>query len=263
MKRKFLKSILVVIVVTAVSFVCRASQSSRELLPDGFVINDADGKVTGPDSQGIYKFVFNTDISDGKIIIRAGTPIELLETAALMKMLDNYRPGENYGFLLSARVTAYGGKNYLFPVYFIPYKNIGEDEKSKTQQSLLQVNDPNNPLRIPETVLEKLTSGKEILPVQVRPGLELKEDFILADRTGYIEKQNNGRFAFVFDALGRNLDKSKIILIPCQALEKIQSEFKDEPVRLKVSGIITKYKGNLFLLLQKTSRVYSNGNFPG
>ena len=56
-----------------------------------------------------------------------------------------------------------------------------------------------------------------------------------------------------------------IILLPCQALENALSEQKNknEPVRLKVAGIVTKYQDNLYLLLQRTSRVYSNGNFPG
>ena len=180
-------------------------------------------------------------------------------------MLDNYRPGENYGFRLSARVTIYGGNNYLFPVYFLPFKQIEKEKQPLTQRAALKVNEPNDPLSISADILAKLTSGKEILPIEQRPGLELKEDYVLSDRTGCIEKQNNGQYAFVFDALGRNVDKTKIILLPCQALENTLSEQKNknEPVRLKVSGIITKYKGDLYLLLQRTSRVYSNGNFPG
>jgi hypothetical protein len=34
-----------------------------------------------------------------------------------------------------------------------------------------------------------------------------------------------------------------------------------EPVRFKIAGIVTKYKGKNYLLLQKVTRVYSHQNF--
>lgn len=263
MKKTILKDVFVIFLLLVFAGFCSASQESKELLPDGFVISGVDGKVVGPDSEGIYKFIPDMDISDGKNVIKAGVPLDLLESAALLKMLDNYRPGENYGFRMSARVTAYGGKNYLFPVYFLPYKQLDKDKQF--QQIKPKVNEPNDRLIIPESILEKLTSGKEILPIEQRPGLELKEDYILSDRTGRIVKQNTGQYAFTFDSLGRNVDKTRIMLLPCQALERALSEQKNdsEPARIKGSGIITKYKDNLYLLLQRTSRVYNNGNFPG
>jgi hypothetical protein len=34
-----------------------------------------------------------------------------------------------------------------------------------------------------------------------------------------------------------------------------------EPVRFKIAGVVTKYKGEKYLLLQKATRIYGHGNF--
>jgi hypothetical protein len=232
-------------------------------LRDGFLIEGVDGKLVGPDDKGVYKFVADADISDDKAVIKAGTAVEVLASIGLSKMVENLKAEPDSGFRLWARVTTYGGRNYIFPVYFLPFKQIDKQKQAQIQMRLT-VNEPNDPLSIPPDILEKLTSGKTIEPVQLRRGLELKQDHILADRTGYIVKQDNGQYAFVFDALGRNIDKTTITLLPCQTLEKAVSAQKNEPeaIRFKAAGIVTKYQDNFYLLLQRTSRVYSNGNFP-
>jgi hypothetical protein len=243
-----------------------SSGSTAGGLRDGFLIEGVDGKLIGPDDKGVYKFVADADISDDKAVIKAGTAVEVLASIGLSKMVENLKAEPDSGFRLWARVTTYGGRNYIFPVYFLPFKQIDKQKQAQTSAfgGRLAVNEPNDPLSIPPDILEKLTSGKTIEPVQLRRGLELKHDHILADRTGYIVKQGNGQYAFVFDALGRNIDKTTITLLPCQMLEKAVSAQKNEPeaIRFKAAGIVTKYQDNFYLLLQRTSRVYSNGNFP-
>jgi hypothetical protein len=265
-KKKVLKNTFMVVFLLASSVVWGSDKCDTSL-KDGFFVNGVDGKVAGPDSNGVYKFIADSGLSDGKAVIKAGTAVELLYSTTLSKIIENLprEVGEpNSGIRLWGRITAYRGKNYIFPIYFLPFQQVDKQKQTEGRQTLLTVNEPNDPLSIPPEVLEKLTSGKVIEPVQIRKGLELKEDHILADRTGYIVKQSDGRYAFVFDALGRNVDKTVIILLPCQALEKALSEQKNAPeaVRLKAAGIVTKYQDNFYLLLQRTSRVYSNGNFP-
>lgn len=195
------------------------SGSAAGGLRDGFLIDGVDGKLIGPDDKGVYKFVADADISDDKAVIKAGTAVEVLASIGLSKMVENLKAEPDCGFRLWARVTTYGGRNYIFPVYFLPFKQIDKQKQAQTQMRLT-VNESNDPLSIPPDILEKLTSGKTIEPVQLRRGLELKQDHILADRTGYIVKQGNGQYAFVFDALGRNIDKTTITLLPCQTLDK-------------------------------------------
>ena len=76
-------------------------------------------------------------------------------------------------------------------------------------------------------------------------------------------KKNDGRLVFVLDAFGLNVRPVSLRLLPCGVLEmaeQIQAAVP-EPVRFKIAGIITKYKGENYLLLQRATRVYSHQNF--
>jgi hypothetical protein len=48
-------------------------------------------------------------------------------------------------------------------------------------------------------------------------------------------------------------------------LESAEEKTANEPdkVRFKIAGIVTRYKGENYLLLHRIVRIYSNGNFPG
>ncbi|GAH07812.1 unnamed protein product, partial [marine sediment metagenome] len=68
---------------------------------------------------------------------------------------------------------------------------------------------------------------------------------------------------FIPDAFGRNVRPVSLRLLPCEVLELAEQRqsIVPEPVRFKIAGIITKYKGKNYLLLQKAIRVYSHQNF--
>jgi hypothetical protein len=114
----------------------------------------------------------------------------------------------------------------------------------------------------------------------VQEGLKLKQDFVLADRTGFISsrvirdayrvkerrEKEEGKTqydVFVLDALGRDVEQISFQLLPCQTLQQAHSQQagQPEPLRFKIAGIVTKYKGKHFLLLQRATPVYSYGNF--
>jgi len=92
---------------------------------------------------------------------------------------------------------------------------------------------------------------------------ELKRDSILADRTAFLSKKDDGQLVFVLDALGRNVRPVSLWLLPCEVLElaEYRQSAEPEPVRFKIAGIVTKYKGENYLLLQKATRIYSHQNF--
>ena len=167
---------------------------------------------------------------------------------------------------------------------------ISEAEQSQSQtsqesqqtKSKLTINEPNDALTIPQEIIAKLARRRIVHPEQLRKGLELKTDYILADRTGFIsslvarrsslEKENTIYDIrstiydiFVFDALGRNAQEVSLRLLPCWALEGAgrQQSAELDPLRFKVAGIVTEYKGEYYLLLQRAIRVYSHGNFGG
>jgi hypothetical protein len=151
----------------------------------------------------------------------------------------------------------------------------------------LKLDEPNDVLSIPQEIIEKLRAEREKSAVSTQPIADSNEisvgksqpatkeklpdvqsyarstDSVYVDRTGFLMTQKDGRFVFVPDALGRNVQKLSLRLLPCAMLELTELKQAAEPdkVRFKIAGIITKYKGENYLLLEKATRAYSYGNF--
>lgn len=297
----------------------RSSKPRQMLLRDGFVLTGVDGKLSIHDSNDEFRdfasdrwfFEFDSDVSDGRGLIKAGASLELLPSSVLERMIADANIGSDASpvrskapetttmpsrqtsngasYRLGGRVTQYRGKNFIFPTYFLPLAKRKEpqlptSQKSPQQESRLTINEPNDVLTIPKELIEKLPDRKKRIDhrkreehseeIRTKPAGErksgLKQDFILADRIGFIRDTGHGgqdtwrEVSFVLDALGRTEAKISLRLLPCQALEQAQHEQSAEPdtLRFKIAGIVTKYKGKHYLLLQRATRVYSHGNFP-
>ena len=277
-----------------------AGTARKTLLRDGFVLTGVDGKLTSTDSNDIWFqdsnegcrrwfFEFDSDIGDDKAVVKAGTSLELLPSAALEKMtadvekhsavspvrskspkttaVPSVQTSNAASYKLWGRVTKYKGRNFIFPIYFLPLSETKKPPLSTSQEPREKagptLNDPNDALTIPKEILNKLKTRRIIRPEQLKKGLELKQDSILADRTGFIVRQDEGRLVFVFDALGRNVQQILLRLLSCQALELAERRQSAEPdtLRFKIAGILTKYNGSHYLLLERTTRIYSHGNF--
>jgi hypothetical protein len=153
----------------------------------------------------------------------------------------------------------------------------------------LAINEPNDVITVPQEILKKLEArkiGRKIAPAARREKeLELKRDSVMVDRIGFISsramravrrvewkeetrnaKGNTEYGFFVLDAFGRNIRYASggFGLLPCEALEQAEEEQSEEvePLRFKIAGIVTTYKGRQYLLLQRAARIYSYGNFP-
>ena len=90
----------------------------------------------------------------------------------------------------------------------------------------------------------------------------IKKDASLTNRTGFIT-QGDGYKIFKIDAMGRNVDDSSFKLLPCETLERTEKIIVTSPGRnrYKVSGTITMFKGQYYMLLQRTVKTYNHGNF--
>jgi len=234
-------------------------------LTDGFVLAGVDGELTGSDSNDKWFFKLDSDVSDDKGgAAEAGTKLQLMPSATLEKMLANTKERSNTTYRLWARVTNYKGKNFLFPIHFLAISKIESPQPQPIQQQEIHsaINDPNDALTIPPELLEKLQTRKIVRVEQLRKGVELKQDSILADRTAFIIGADDD-VVLTLDALGRNIQGVSIHLLPCRTLEMAQLAQANEldPVRFKVAGILTQYKGRYYLLLQRAIRTYSHGNF--
>jgi hypothetical protein len=143
-------------------------------------------------------------------------------------------------------------------------------EPNQTKETVPQstTDEPENVLEMPPEIMERLKASKTIRPERPNRRAAISksgpaQDSILADRTAFLAKQDNGQPVFVLDALGLNVRPVSLLLLPCEALELTEQKQSAVPERLrfKIAGFITTYKGKNYLLLQKATRIYSHGNF--
>lgn len=315
-KKITISSLALFISAVAIASEFRSSKPRQILLRDGFVLTGVDGRLVIHDSNEITQestfdkwfFEFDSNVSDGRGLIKAGASLELLPSSVLERMIADANNGSNASpvrsktsektsmpsmqisdgasYRLWGRVTRYRGKNFIFPVHFLPLAKTKEQPSSTSQKSPQQeirprINEPNDVLTIPKELIEKLPDRKKRIDHRTRekngtesadkrkPGQ--KQDSILADRCGFIRESGRRaqdtwrKVSFVPDAIGRTEAKTSLRLLPCQALEQAQRKQSAAPdtLRFKIAGIVTKFKGKDYLLLQRATRVYSHGNFPG
>jgi hypothetical protein len=231
-----------------------AQNGQGELLPDDYIISGADGRlVDGVEGKWLFEF-------------ESGQIIELLKSATLEKMVADANQRSVASYRLWGKVTKFEGKNYLFPSYFVGLRKLDrpESEPNKQTGEIKQqtVNAPNDILNIPEEIVAQLATSEVLPATEATPALELKQDTIFANRVGRVIEEK-GKYLFRLDGFGQGIEQFTTELLPCQTLDDAVKQVRDEPnpVRFNVAGILTKYEGRQFLLLQKATRIYSYGNF--
>jgi hypothetical protein len=232
-------------------------------------------------------------------ILKAGTRLELLRSSTLERMAADTAKISNLKFeisdssrragpayLLNGRVTKYKGRNFIFPDYFLPLrpekaKPEVRDANVPASRWMMAIDEPNEAVALPPGFIEKLRARREketgAADVQMnepqRPAADGNAagatpytrnlDSILVERTGFLVQRPQGGLVFSLDALGRNIQHEAMRLLPCEALEAAEREqsARPDPMRFRIGGIVTTYKGGSYLLLQKAIRIYSHGNF--
>ncbi len=265
MRRLFITTVLVFSMCGVVCFASARQERKAQLLRDGFVFGGADGKLR--ESDGVWHFVIESDISDGKGVVRAPMGLELLDSACLEEMLADSQGRVDARCRLWGRVTEYDGRNFIFPVYFLPLSKKNEasaaGRKQPGGQRETAISAPNDILNIPADIVARLQSNEFVRPR--RPGRRevIEQDSVVTGRTGFIVLKGDGGVVFEPDALGWAVQQVSFRLLPCQVLERAErlAANNAEPVRFRIAGIVSKYKGRDCLLLQKAVRVYSYGNF--
>lgn len=299
MARKLTISYVVLFInVVAIASGFRSSNPRQILLRDGSVLTGVDGRLVIHDSNQEKRnsasqrwfFEFESDFSIGKCLVKAGTRLEILPSSVLERMIADANNDPDASYRLGGSLTQYRGKNFIFPTYFLPLAKTKKPQLLASQKSPLQedrpkINEPNDVITIPKELIDKLPDRKKTIDhttrpenneeIKTGPGPKTKsgkkQDSILVDRCGFIRESSYDtqetwrRVSFLLDALGRTEGKTSLHLLPCQALELAQRRQSAAPemLRFKIAGIVTIFKGKKYLLLQRTTRLYSHGNFPG
>ena len=255
------KFLFLIVTLTALAESAAFAQTAGALLPEGAALSGVDGKLIVSGAACYFRTTAET--ADEKFTIKADTTFEILPSACLEKMIANSKNDPNGGYRIWGTAAAYKGKNYIYPNHFLPFSEQVK-EKAVEPQNDTSAAAPTDNLQIPKAILDRLKTTKVIQPIKIEPEFELKQDQMLVDRAGFIVKHPDGSFSFVLDGLGRNTTGQSFKLLECQALEKtlISQASETERLRLSVAGIITRFNGRDYLLLQRAARVYSYGNFP-
>ena len=292
MDKKLTISVLFFISVLPAALVLGATKNRQIPLRDGFALTGIDGRLVVRDNNENsressferWSFEFDSDVSDGGGLVKVGASLEILPSSVLERMIADANNVSNTSYRPWGRVTQYKGKNFIFPNYFLPLAdtkepNLPTSQKPPQQEDRPKINEPNDVLTIPKELIEKLPDRKKRIDHRTREQngtepadktkSELKQDFFLADRSGFIRESGQEtakswrQVSFVPDAIGRTEAKTSLRLLPCAALEQAQRKQSAAPeaLRFKAAGIVTKFKGKDYLLLQRATRVYSHGNF--
>ncbi len=289
MVRRFAVAILFVTFFTGlcVPFAALGARSTRKhILRDGFALTGIVGKLTAPgSSDDIWLFELAAELSDDRSRIAAGSTLGLLPSSALEKMITDANEHSEKTFRLWGEITEYKGRNFIFPLFSLPVSIINEPKPStqNKQKPRIAINEPNDVLAIPQEIVDKLGKKRAIRTVKLRGtpntinadrkdpnNQRQKQDFILSNRTAFLVEQADSsnlkiyNSKFVLDALGRGLARRVLPALPCKALERAEKKqlLEPDPMRFKISGVVTEYKGRHYLLCQKAVWVHSHENFP-
>lgn len=251
--------VLVVVVLSVIHAVPAVAAdglggTSQKLLRDGSLLKVVDGRVSCTKSTEEWYFEPDSDVIVGGEILKVGTKLQLLPSAPLEAITEQAIRRATTSFRLWARITTYKGRNFVLPVYAA----ISAEPQQKPDPNALE---PGAELGIPQEVIAKLKTRRTIRH-QPDAQAATEPQTIVVDRMGFIRGAGL-ESTFALDAIGWNIQGTSFRLLPCRALELAQRRqaATADPIRFKVAGIVTKYKGVKYLLLQKATRVYSHGNF--
>lgn len=254
-------------------------------LRDGFVLYGEYGSIQQTEKGMV--FLNQNPINDSRVTLKEQTALVLLKSSTRSAMERFYQnehlknqPADAQNddsqpkapVRLWARVTQYNGRNYLFPMHFIPMQATdppadpsqsvqtdGENDESEiTQTQPAQDEDS----ILPPEVLEKLKPKRVVNLALMREYLEKENDVLLVHRSGFLERLGEN-WTFRLDGFGTKIEYITFDLLPTQTLQNAQRVIEAGRFRQRynISGIVTRYQGRDYLLLQFTERTYTHGNF--
>ncbi len=280
---------------------CGEGLARQDLLRDGFVLRGIEGKVTNPDGDKWFFAPGSDVTEDGTVIEKGTKLQLLSSATLEKIAMDlQNRPSATYqlwGRTTEYKGKNFIFPFYFLPLSKIKKPQIETQQTpqepqpqepkpietpvaAKEEQETF-ISEPNDVLDIPQEIIEKLKietaeparssdtdTGREAKTIIQKSPIKkadqaFQQDSVLAGRTALLVRQDDGGLVFILDAFGRNAAEVPLRLLPCEALELTEQRQSDElePLRFKIAGIMTKYKGDNYLLLQKATRVYSYGNF--
>ncbi len=253
MKRTITVILLLLFSVAVTAF--GQGHSKMRPLRDSFVIDGIDGEVSSDGDAWFFRTF--EPLTDGKGALGPGTDVQILPSSMLEKFISTFSKEKN-SYRIWGKFTEYEDKNFIYLSYFLPITVQEVNEPNET----FPAPDANEEKIIPDNVLALLRPTRKVNLAELKKPLSTESDGVIADRSGFLRKGKKG-FYFDFDALGRKFDTLSLPLLYCESLEIMykRQRLSPIPVRFKISAIVTSFQGKNYLLLQRSIRAYSHGNF--
>jgi hypothetical protein len=181
-----------------------AQPAARKVLPETAVLDRVDGRLLHVDANDTWLFELTMEAKTPDYRLAAGTRFVLLPSATLGRLVADVNDRVAPRYRLTARVTLYRGKNYLFPTYYLPLSKFKDDKSPEDEEQKPEAGKPSpqseirNPkstepeLAIPPEVLERLKKQRPLrgprksTEAQRKPVPESAEQ-VLVDGVGRIE----------------------------------------------------------------------------
>lgn len=143
-----------------------------------------------------------------------------------------------------------------------PPPQPSQDPQEKVLQKLLKGSSSKPLIITPEALDQAIVEPVQPVDPKVKLPLPVREGDFVINRIGRLVTDAQGRALFAYEADAANLSEPPLILLPCQNLELMEKEAAEEPgAKFVVTGEITVYKGQAYLLLRKAMLERDMGQF--
>ncbi len=241
---------------------------AKTVIDEGLIIKGIEGVVRKVEKVDVWNFIPDADITMPKGTLPAGKAISLLPCSVLEQISSLAGADNQVHVRLWAMFTEYGWNNYLFSVYFLPISEDADAQPEKPDASDGKKEDKAKAATdkedsiIPGDILTQIKSNKAPDLQKFQQIAKVSGDMNLIGKAGHLKKQGKIKY-FQPDAFGYKIDNSQYLLLPCKMLKHAERQMNKSPGRQRynVSGLVTVYKNRRYILLRRTVRTYTNGNF--
>ena len=250
--------------------VMTASASEVPLIDEGIFLEEADGLLKLDKKADIWLFVPEETVQmTANLTFPVGEPLPMLPCAVLEQMTKLAGDQKQLPVRLWAVFTKYHEKNFLFSVYFLPIGGDAATVEPQPEPEPTEDNTQEKPAEkdasdsiIPEDILKQIRSTKTPDLKKFEQIARVSGDMNLIGRAGYLQMQDGVR-VFHPDGFGRNVNQHSFALLPNQMRADAEEQMAQTPGRQRytVSGLITTYQGQKYMLLRRAQRTFSHGNF--
>lgn len=227
--------------------------SGADLAREGSYLLQVTGSLRKLDGG---EWVFRTDDA-GARQLRTELPVLPCTLLANLEQLVSSMPDEELVFELSGRVFVYHDRNYLLPTHaprlagYVPAPPARQPDQpapppdGSAQEILDQLDRAVGPVPRPTTGrTDRTGSGDSADGKLVAPGT------VLLWRRGWMVREPEGAWSFVFEADADGESDPPMVLLPCLLLEEMEKHVQQHGSRpnMVVSGRVFRYHARNYLL---------------